>query len=117
MVTCKKCGNLTVNCETHAVGQNLHTKLEDKGLVTISPEYYQISDSGNKPVLSCICGKMDIVFTCDYCGKAVDEEPAKLIEDSNGRKLVSCEYCAEGRPKNNTITDLDVDKITLKVKS
>ena len=117
MITCSHCGNLYVECETQTIGKNLHTKIEDNNTVIITPEFYKIIDTGKDPQIKCSCKKLNIVFQCDFCGKVLEKEEAKLVENANGEKLVSCNNCVKGMSQSSKITDFEIDKLTFKAYS
>jgi len=117
MITCLDCGSVFVECETRARGINLHTKIEDKGIVTITPEFYQITDEGKEPSLACNCGKLNIGFGCDYCGNILKGSVIRIVEDRHGKKLVSCKICATDRPPSSKVTEVKTDSLKFIAKS
>jgi len=117
MITCSECGNLFVECETKAKGLNLHTKIEDKGIVIVTPEFYQIADEGKDPSLACVCGKLQISLACDYCGIVIKGSTVSIVKDRHGKKLVGCKICATDRPPSSKITKIETESLKFITKS
>ena len=117
MITCSACGSIYVECTTKAKGINVHTKIEEKGIVIVTPEYYQIRDNGKKPILACNCGKLDIVFACDFCGKIIRDNTANIVEDRHGKKLIGCKMCSGERPASSKVIKIKTEDFKFVAKS
>jgi len=115
MITCLNCGNIYVKCETEAKGINVHTKIEDKDTIILTPEFYQITDTGKKSKLSCQCGELDIGLSCDYCGVIIKSSTVNIVEEKHKKKLVSCNRCAGDRPASSNITKVKIDSLKFTV--
>jgi len=117
MITCRNCGHIYVECKTKARGVNLHTKIGSKNDVVVTPEFYKITDDEETPSISCDCKKLDIIFTCDFCGRPVEEKEFSLVEDRHGKRLVSCSRCAQDRPASSNITEVNIEDFKFTAKS
>ena len=117
MITCRVCGHIHVECETKAKGVNLHTKIGSKNEVIVTPEFYRITDGGKPPKIACECKKLDLMFTCDYCGRPIEEEVFSLVEDRHGKRMVSCDRCVEDRPASSKIEEVEIGDFKFKAKN
>lgn len=113
MITCKQCGTVFTECSTRAVGRNLHTKVNDKDEVILSPEYYEIGDMGENHTLNCACGKKDFLLICDFCGRVKEEERLSIVTNKYGKRMVTCDSCIDN---SSNKVKLDMSKIKLIIK-
>lgn len=93
MITCRKCGSLSLECIARLFGSNLHTKVQDDGSVLVVPEYYVLEDDGDTHELKCHCNEPEIIFMCDYCRNHINSKKVDIVKRKREGHMVICKRC------------------------
>lgn len=113
MITCKRCGNLSLECLARLFGSNLHTKIQDDGSVLVIPEYYILEDDGDTHELKCHCDVPDITFMCDYCRNHINSKKVNIVKRKREGQMIVCKRCLTEIGNFEEHKEVEIDEINI----